>query len=471
MEAILRSSGVAALNNEPERLVPVANRAGRGDRDASCRIPTRRKELADRHAPPVGVPLRFMIFGFLCLATAVGWIVARPGVLAEYHYSPEVVALTHLVVLGWIGSVVMGAGYQVVPVALETRLANVRHAHWHFIAHVLGVPGMVWMFLSWDMKQVGHYGSLFALGVGLFVVNMFRTIRHAPQRGVVGWGIGSAWGWLVLTVLAGLYVASVKCWPQIGWLSAIPQMHAHAHLGILGCFFLLLVAVSYRILPMFLLADLVQPRRAAWSIVLLNLGTAVSVGTVALESSWRLLGAGLVCAGFGLYLAEVAALVHRRQRRRLDWGLTYFLTALAALIPLGLVGLVLSWPGLALTEWTGRLEGGYGFLAVMGVLTMAMLGMMSKIVPFLVWYGSYSARIGRETAPLLTELYDTRLQAAGYWLLVVGVGGCLLGMLLGASVVIRCGALSFAVGLLTFGVNLVLILRHYVAPVAGRPIG
>ena len=34
-------------------------------------------------------------------------------------------------------------------------------------AKVLGVAGMVWTFWVWDMKQVGHFGTVLALGVGL----------------------------------------------------------------------------------------------------------------------------------------------------------------------------------------------------------------------------------------------------------------------------------------------------------------
>jgi len=71
----------------------------------------------------------------------------------------------------------MGAMYQLVPVALETRLHSERLARWHFVAHLVGVAGMVVMFWTWNMKQVGHFGSVFALGVGLFVVNLVKTLR------------------------------------------------------------------------------------------------------------------------------------------------------------------------------------------------------------------------------------------------------------------------------------------------------
>ncbi|MBK8001746.1 MAG: hypothetical protein IPK15_24345 [Verrucomicrobia bacterium] len=132
--------------------------------------------------------------------------------MAGYHYGPEVVAATHLFVLGWICSVIMGTMYQLVPVALETRLHSERLARWHFGLHLVGFVGMVMMFLVWDMKQVGHFGSVLATGVGLFVYNLARTLARIPRWNVVAIGIASSLVWLSLTILAGLYLAAAKCW-------------------------------------------------------------------------------------------------------------------------------------------------------------------------------------------------------------------------------------------------------------------
>jgi cbb3-type cytochrome oxidase subunit 1 len=109
-------------------------------------------------APPVltvSLPLRFVASGLLSLFVGVVWLGFRPEILATYHYNQHVVALTHVFTLGWITSVIMGAMYQLVPVALETRLHSERLAKWQYVLHMIGLVGMVWMFWIWDMKQVG----------------------------------------------------------------------------------------------------------------------------------------------------------------------------------------------------------------------------------------------------------------------------------------------------------------------------
>jgi hypothetical protein len=139
----------------------------------------------------IRVPLLFILAGITSLLVAISLIFLRPEVLTTYHYNQYVIAITHLIVLGWIGSVVMGAMYQLVPVALETRLFSQKLAGLQFALHLVGFCGMVWMFWTWNMKQVGHFGSVLGLGVLLFIYNLFRTLLRVPRWNVVATAIAS----------------------------------------------------------------------------------------------------------------------------------------------------------------------------------------------------------------------------------------------------------------------------------------
>ena len=81
-----------------------------------------------------------MLLGLTALAIGGGSLIASPPLLATYHYSPAAVAATHLFVLGWICSIVMGAMYQLVPVALETKLYSERLARVQFVRLPPGSP-------------------------------------------------------------------------------------------------------------------------------------------------------------------------------------------------------------------------------------------------------------------------------------------------------------------------------------------
>lgn len=341
------------------------------------------------NAPSVALPLRFMLTGLLALFVGVGWLVARPDILATYHYNQYVIAVTHLFVLGWICTIVMGAMYQLVPVALETKLYSEGMAKWQYVFHVVGFAGMVWMFWVWDMKQVGHFGSVVAVGVGLFVYNIARTLLRVPKWNVVTTAVTAALVWFSLTILAGLSIATAKCTYEsaaqlaptnlvgtmihglrsvAGYMARFDQigaMHAHAHLGGVGFFTMMIVGVSYKLVPMFTLSEVQSGRRAAASVALLNVGLAGSFVTILLRSPWKLAFTLIVIAGLAIYGWELRAILRARKRRPVDWGIKYFLTAIALLAPLSVVAVALSWPGLPLNAFTGQLENVYGFLGLL----------------------------------------------------------------------------------------------------------
>lgn len=441
----------------------------RGKLTPECHLPVRKAQLADTHAPAVTVPLRFVVTGLVALLLGAGLLIARPDLIATYHYNQYVIATTHLFVLGFICTVVMGAMYQLVPVALETRLHSVRLARWQFIAHTVGFAGMVWMFWKWDMKEVGHFASVLALGVGWFVYNMVRTLRTIPHWNVIAFGIASSLAWLSLTILAGLFLAATKCW-TFSPFDTVAAMHAHAHLGVVGVFLILIVAVSFKLVPMFALSERQSPRRASWSLGLLNVGLLGAVTTILLQSALKFFFALVIVAGLVVYAVELRAILQARKRRSLDWGLKSFLTALGLLVPLSIIGTVLAWPGLPLTEFTGQLENLYGFLALLAVVSFAILGMLCKIVPFLVWYHSYSAHIGRAKVPSLGDMSEPQLLAVGYWTFLAAISWLSVAILMASEPAVRVGAILLAASLACYAGNFAAVLSHWLRPrVQPRP--
>lgn len=444
--------------------------------------------LSGALSPSIGLPLRFVVAGVGSLLVAAGMLLARPELLSTYHYNQHIIAVTHLVVLGFVTSVVMGATYQLVPVALETPLFSERLARWQFPVHLVGFVGMVWAFWVWDMRAVGHFGAVFALGGLMFAYNAGRTLWRARRRDAVALGIGSAMIWLVVTMGVGLAITTAKHFynstadPGAGWLSGallrgsegvtgwvlrlepLALMHAHAHLGGVGIFLMMIVAVSYKLVPMFTLSELRSEGRARCSILLLNLGLAGLVVAMALHSGWKLLFAGVLVAGLAIYGVELAAILRARRRRVIDWGLRYYLTAMGLLGLTALLGLVLCWPGLPATVFTTQLENLYGILGFLGVFTLTILGFLHKIVPFLVWYRAYSPVVGRQRVPSLGALFSERLQVGGLGVYLAALASIGWGTATGSSVGVRVGMGLLLAGLLVFAVNLAGMMRHLWAP-------
>jgi hypothetical protein len=388
--------------------------------------------------------LAFIGLGLAWLAVAASLTAARPGLLALPHAAPPVLALTHAWVLGFLVSCAAGALYQLSPVALGTMLWSERLGWWHFGLHAVGVPGMVLAFWRWQPAAIGWCGLPVAAGFVLLAVNVWRTVRRARVRDAVAWSVVLATGWLVATGLAGLTLAANRTW--LFWPAhLLPLLRAHAHLGLVGFFLTLLQGVTFRLVPMFTLAEapagkIVPTGLALTQGGLLGLapGLAFSLPGVVLGGA-LLSGAGLAVSGIALHRTLV-----KRHKRQLEPALTAFVRGGAGLALAAAAGLLLAWPG---SPW-GSAPGGpgatfYGVLVLGAGLGPLFTGMLGKIVPFLTWMRAYGPRVGRQPTPSATGLTQPRLESwglalqglailplgAGTWRLdarLLAVGGALL---------------------------------------------
>jgi hypothetical protein len=391
------------------------------------------------------------------------WLGFRPDLLTAYHYGWQVISLTHLIILGGLLSIVMGALYQLAPVALETRLYSEILGRRQFWLHAAGVAGMVWMFWSGQTHGIAFFGAVFALGSGLFIYNIARTLAGISRWNIIGFGIAASMAWLGFTVLMGLFLAAAKI-ASVAWFSPLAQTHAHAHAGLAGVFVTLTVTVSFKLIPMFTLSEIQNPARAWTALILLNLGLAGAVILILISSPWKIVPAILATTGLAIYGMELKAILRSRKRRPLDWATIYFITAMVLLIPASLLGIVLCSPGLPATNFTRQLENVYGLLGIFGVVLPAIMGMLFKIVPFLVWQKIYSREIGRRKVPAFAELYSVGLQKAAFLLFPPGLILSCLFILQQNQTAAKWSWMILLASLILFSVNICLILTHIIRP-------
>jgi len=100
-----------------------------------------------------------------------------------------------------------------------------------------------------------------------------------------------------------------------------------------------------------------------------------------LRSPWKTACGVLVAVALLLYASEVRAQWTPRPNAGLGWEARCVLTAVWLMVPVALLGLFLSWPGLPATPLTTQLENVYGFLGLAGVVTLALFGLIRRILP------------------------------------------------------------------------------------------
>ncbi len=354
------------------------------------------------------LPLAFIILGLIAFGLAAASLAADPGLLLLPHAHPYMLALVHLWLPGFLLSIAIGALYQLIPVVLGTPLLLSAIGAWvHLGLHSLGVTLLVNGFASGRFSVVAAGGTLVSAGVLLLLWTTWRTFLSSTRRDAVAWSFPLAVTWLAGTTLSGVVFALNRRAPFIP-ISVLALLRAHAHVGLAGFFMTLLQGATFQLIPMFTLADLKRPRwiRAGmglsqYGLLMLTAGHAFDVYPL------TLIGAVVLTAGVGATGAALAATLRSRRRRALEPGLKAFvggaiLTGFAATVGLILV--------LIRGTHLPALTSVYGVLVIAGALTGMLLGMVCKIVPFLVWMRSYGPRAGRHPVPLTTALGSRSLE-------------------------------------------------------------
>jgi hypothetical protein len=422
--------------------------------------------ISTKHAPALDLPARFMALAMLLLALSGILSPWAYPLLLDGFYAPRLLAFVHLNTLGVVAAMVVGAGYQLVPVVLQTPLASVRLGRVSFWCHLVGVslflPGVM---TTWHPGLAAGAALVFS-GLALYLVDIGWTLGRAPHRDVVFGHIAAAQFGLGGGIVAGLLLALNK---GSGFLGPITfrLLAAHATLMLGGWVMVMLNGVAYRLVGMFTLSEDRLWQRVAWAELVLSSGGAWLLAGGLLTAAGRgLLAAGAlaILAGQALLGIQLLHLYRVRRRRGFDIHIPYALAAIAS----GLVGAVLLTGGILgdrpidAPVWVA-----VGWLAIAGVALSAIQGFFYKIATFLVWLHRYAPLAGRRRVPRLEQMYGPRLARLGWALWLAALALSLTAVLAENRPLAVAAGITAAAGLGCFLANVARIATHAWPTAAG----
>ncbi len=437
-----------------------------GAMSSTAMPPERSTQDGKRHdrAPAPTLPLRYLTTAACAFVLATAGTVWLAPELGGHYYHPRLVALTHTVTLGWISLTIMGASHQLLPIVLGRPLWSERLARWQFVIFTAGVAGMISHFYIGTWVGLALAAALAGMGVVLHLVNAWLSLRGLAKWTFTARLMVLAFGGLGLTLIFGLALAVDHIWKFLPG-EVFPRLHAHFQLAMLGWVAPMLMGVAARVYPMFLLAE--EPTGWPGMLQLWGLGLGVPTLVVGLLAvPWLVIPAALAVTAAGAgHLAWVSAMAADRKRPALDWGLRFAFTGTAFLIPSAALGL-----GLA----SGLLEGprlalAYAVLVLGGWVSITIVGMLLKIVPFLVWYRVYGPRVGRGPVPTLNQLSWPAAEGLAFAFLTTGLVGLTTAVAVGDITWIRASAAVLTAGSLVFTLALARVLRHLLPSTGWRP--
>jgi hypothetical protein len=409
-------------------------------------------------APPISVPLRFFLAAPLFAVAAALAALWQGAALYDSRWSPAMLGITHLLTLGYMGLVMMGALLQMLPVVAGTPVRQpVRVAR---IVHVLATAGIALLAvgLMFTLPHLLHLAML-ALGLVLpaFAVLVFITLRRALPHNLTAQAMRLAVLMFAATVLLGLVLLSNHAF---GWWLPARQTLTDLHLawGLLGWVGILIAGVSYQVVPMFLLTSPYPLLLARWLAPALFALLLLFVFAAWSSTLRGLLGVALA-GGFAAFAVVTLRLQQERRRKLPDVPLNFWRIGLLCLLLAILLWCAaqLSAPLAAMPQVDLLL----GVLMIVGFAMSLINGMLYKILPFLVWFHLQGRRgTSGIKVPNVREVLPESHTRPQMWLHFIALAALIAAVVFPGFFAVPA-ALSFAASNLWLWWNIVTASRSY----------
>ncbi|MFW5924424.1 MAG: hypothetical protein ACOCSP_02355 [archaeon] len=427
-------------------------------------------DLETEQQPPLSLPFAHFVTGAVLLL--VGGGIAGLGPLVLPIQASNTGTL-HLLLAGWVGLTIMGAMIQFVPVWSGTSLHSERLSVASLWLVLLGVAGVVAVFLTSAYEWFVLPATVLLGGFWLFAYTIFRTMPPVRTMDIteahflLALGnvvLGTSLGWLLATDI-GLRI-----------LHALPVratgvLPAHLTLTVFGFVSLTIFGALFQLSPMFTQSESgridahlahVEMVAAPVGVYLLAAGRLFQVEVIARMGAVAFL---LGALSFAVYLFR------RLWMRQVELGpmlKRYWLVALS----------LFGWVLLSVPVWIldplsyfsrfGSPRSTH--LLFIGVITFTIVGTFYHVVPFIIWFHRYSDRLGFEQVPMIDDLYDARLARIEFWLLAGGLVVLWIGELFDTSrMVLMVGGNVLGLGVILFAVNMGLVVWNH-RPETGREV-
>src|SRR5262245_489965 len=135
--------------------------------------------------PSRTLPLLYFAAAHIALGLAAFLVAWSPRAAAGFFYHSRMVAIVHLVTLGWITTSILGALYIVGPATLGIALPARRSDYVAFTAVMIGIIGMVAHFWIEELNGMAWSAATATSGILVVVVRLAAGLLAAPIPGGV----------------------------------------------------------------------------------------------------------------------------------------------------------------------------------------------------------------------------------------------------------------------------------------------
>ena len=413
-----------------------------------------------RLLPSSGLPLAYYVLAHAGLAWALIALAIDPALPGASFYHGRMIALVHALTIAWITGSILGSLYIVGPLALRMELPA-GPADWvAFGSFAAGAAGMIAHFWIDRYDGMAWSGGLVTAAIAFVGARAWSGLPRAVAPRGVKVHVALAFANILAAAALGLLIGANR---GRGFLTlpTFGALFAHAHLAAIGWATMMVVGLSYRLVPMMLPAPMPTGRTIALSAVLIELGLAVLVVALLADPSWHGPAALLIVGGLVSFVVHVRrAAAHRLPRPpalpRRDWSTWQAHAAFFWLLVAAVTGTILS----------VDLAGGsrlpamwvYGIAGLVGFLGQLVTGMQGRLVPMYAWYRGFAAQ-GQPPDVAANALPSARFALPIFLCWTAGVPLLAYGLAGESRTAVRLAALALLAGVVTGGCYLGWMLR------------
>ena len=410
--------------------------------------------------PASALPLAYYLTAHAGFAGALVTLIVDPTLPGASFYHPRFVAVVHLLTLAWITGSILGSLSVVAPLALRIPMV-VRRTDWMaFAGFVAGVVGMVGHFWIGTYDGMAWSAALVLLPIARAGWLLARGRHHSSAPPAVLLHVALAFFNIFAAAALGMLIGVNRTRGFVTW-SPLAAMYAHAHLAAIGWAVMLVIGLSYRLIPMMLPAAMPTGRSLALSAILLESGLVVIFVALLTNSAWLLAGAILVVAGIAAFVVQLrGALTHKLPRPpalpKRDWSTWQTHAAFFWLLVTLVLGLVLSTnaggDSRLLMMWI------YGVAGLVGFVGQIIPGIAGRLFPLYAWYRAF-AKKGAPPDRSAHALPTPRFARPVFIAWMLGVPLLAWGLAVSGHGLIRTGAASLLFAVVVGAVYMAHMLR------------
>ncbi len=338
------------------------------------------KGLSLNTIPPALIPLRFFLSAPLFGILGALLMLFYGADIWSSRWLPSALALTHLITLGFIVMVMIGAMYQFIPVMIGQFIP----ASEQLVPIIHPLLNLGTLFLTSAFLLHNHllyHLAFFSLGIALllFSLSLLPLLTSQIKKHLIVFILRVLFIVISITISLGLYMLLQYAYPDVG-INFRYYTDIHASWGLIGWVMLLIMVVSSQVIPMFF----VSPE---FSQSILKSVSVVIVVTLSLlfftDHLFVKVVLSLTLSFIALY---ILSLIHRRKRKLADITINFFRLSLISLL-LAVLFWWLFCSGLVFSLQTLQVsfEFTLALLMMYGLAVSAIMGMLQKIVPFLIY--------------------------------------------------------------------------------------